>query len=807
MEYLGKYRAVLSEFNNPPNALSHAAAASNQLRPVKVNPSLPCAAELHIGIFFDGTGNNKEIDYGSENKPLPFLLRKHTNVVRLYNAFPDELSLYRKREKKESGDLNQFRRIYVPGVGTDFPEIQEIYSNDDKSSVMYDEKTAQKKTMLTPVFGLGLGAGGEARILWAMIQVLNMVHEFYAGIGEKRFSDKDAFAKIQKMVCETEKVQESKERRIFYKPASKTASFYNLVYTDNRLRRAVFKELRESITIPVNPRPHLQAIHIYAFGFSRGAAEARVFVNWLSEFGWAVPRPAGESTSGWLDLANAGIRMTFPFLGIFDTVASVGVPGMYSLFEGHSGWAHKTLQIPPLIQKCVHLVAAHEIRATFPLDTVRVDEEYPGNCEETVFPGAHSDIGGGYSFEALGKKDLIIQAPRTSNGEQSSQVHPLLQNTAIQSLNRIPSERCEDLQLSRIPGLHMYLRAMENSVPFYTLHQLREQEREEIAKDLLPSQKTIDRMREYLAFAKIPVAPVEEMIRQHTSLYLHWRWKQGYHYAYPNKDTDCEVNRPLLKENELEGLRRTQKELMSVIATYCHEMDRRMLRMMDDHLINGGPDERNIPLDNTNSILYKTAEFLAGQAIDLTLGKVKYIGKMGVALTRAVKSNKMLTEQMIKDAEDLKRFSNNCETAKEVLDILEDWRAMLRLYTYGEAHDTEAPEREAMWLFNGLTFGEKHSDREQKFIGEFFSNHVHDSMAGFDIKEFSINGYGIGKFRRLFFGNDGDDCIVNQVKILNGKNRVKKPQWKPTQNSERALREKIYMRMKRNEERKRGNST
>jgi hypothetical protein len=55
------------------------------------NPNAPgCTGELDIGMFFDGTGNNEKEDYGSRAHPKPFEQRKHSNVCRLYHAFPDE---------------------------------------------------------------------------------------------------------------------------------------------------------------------------------------------------------------------------------------------------------------------------------------------------------------------------------------------------------------------------------------------------------------------------------------------------------------------------------------------------------------------------------------------------------------------------------------------------------------------------------------------------------------------------------------------------------------------------------------------
>ena len=53
-----------------------------------------CEGQVYVGIFFDGTGNNMDIDYyggdGSSTEgngraaPLPPDKRQHTNVVKLY---------------------------------------------------------------------------------------------------------------------------------------------------------------------------------------------------------------------------------------------------------------------------------------------------------------------------------------------------------------------------------------------------------------------------------------------------------------------------------------------------------------------------------------------------------------------------------------------------------------------------------------------------------------------------------------------------------------------------------------------------
>src|SRR5690606_33058668 len=61
-------------------------------------------------------------------------------------------------------------------------------------------------------------------------------------------------------------------------------------------------------------------------------------------------------------------------------------------------------KFPGLVKCCRHFVAAHEQRSCFPLDSIRnEDGRYPGFAREVVYPGVHSDVGGGYTKNEQGK--------------------------------------------------------------------------------------------------------------------------------------------------------------------------------------------------------------------------------------------------------------------------------------------------------------------------------------------------------------------------------------------------------------------
>jgi len=206
----------------------------------------------------------------------------------------------------------------------------------------------------------------------------------------------------------------------------------------------------------MNPTQHIRMINVALFGFSRGAACARAFAIRLA----AECKQEGE---GW---QWRGHPIRLYFMGLFDTVASVGLPAgakawdhspplqaVTTVFsptmgfglmvvpkDGHYEWG-KQLKIPVMVEQCVHYVAAHEVRDSFPLDSVRDGAHYPANTVEVVYPGVHSDVGGGY-------------AP----GEQTR---------ALQ----------DDEKLSQVPLLHMHRAARVAGVPLHALETMEEKVR------------------------------------------------------------------------------------------------------------------------------------------------------------------------------------------------------------------------------------------------------------------------------------------------------------------------------------------
>ncbi|WP_312544280.1 T6SS phospholipase effector Tle1-like catalytic domain-containing protein, partial [Pantoea eucalypti] len=269
-----------------------------------------------------------------------------------------------------SGD-DKYYKYYIPGVGTPFPEV-----NDLDFSMM----------------GLAAATYGEDRINWGLLRIIDALKRTTT---KKSLSNGVSWSAVNKM-------------------ATSVASF-GLTGAANRFEtfQSLLKEMTPDLQkalVPVEPgKPKLLGIKLYVYGFSRGAAAARAFVNWLSEL---LPKPEEGKDKPEQCLAVDGLKipLSVEFLGLLDTVASVGVAHIAPVVEGHMGWANGTQELPAektyggLVKKCVHLVSSHEQRLCFPLDSIRrPDGKYPANSLEVVYPGMHSDLGGGYPPGDQGK--------------------------------------------------------------------------------------------------------------------------------------------------------------------------------------------------------------------------------------------------------------------------------------------------------------------------------------------------------------------------------------------------------------------
>ncbi|PFH10923.1 putative alpha/beta hydrolase family protein DUF2235 [Collimonas sp. PA-H2] len=268
-----------------------------------------CSDIVNISVFFDGTGNNKEVDEGP---------KKWSNPARMWRsaAFAADVS-------------STIYPIYVSGVGTPF---------NGKATGWLDEiwKTGQDN-----IGGSGFGAGGTRRTEYGHNNVNDTLRSVLLSNAKKLDATTKAYAE--------------KGQNQSFADVSKALAGHRLI----------------------------KMINLSIFGFSRGAALGRAFCN-------DFLKDCKTDKDGQLTYQGYPIRIHF--MGLFDTVASFGVPAanMDGLFT------EKNLKVPGQVERCVHYVAAHELRFSFPSDLIRQHGKLMPNWTETIYPGVHSDVGGGY---------------------------------------------------------------------------------------------------------------------------------------------------------------------------------------------------------------------------------------------------------------------------------------------------------------------------------------------------------------------------------------------------------------------------
>lgn len=249
---------------------------------------------------------------------------------------------------------------YIPGVGTPLPEIGE-------------------NTYLQ--MGKAMAKGFNARCLLGYVRVLNAVYRAIAPNRAQILIPPDN----AKGFC----AAADNGNMSAFQESLNTLGVTHKLAVDND-----------------HPPRTIKKIWINVIGFSRGAACARAFVHKLVNE-WApggnlVPKFGGKYA----------LQYQVNFLGLFDTVASVGPPDStratvnIGSFDGHFAFANNgAMRIPDSVRYCVHAFSIHEQRMSFPVDSIReVGGLYPGGIRyEIAYPGVHSDVGGGYAPNEQGK--------------------------------------------------------------------------------------------------------------------------------------------------------------------------------------------------------------------------------------------------------------------------------------------------------------------------------------------------------------------------------------------------------------------
>ncbi|HPH82770.1 MAG TPA: DUF2235 domain-containing protein [Flavobacteriales bacterium] len=130
----------------------------------------------------------------------------------------------------------------------------------------------------------------------------------------------------------------------------------------------------------------ISLLKLDVFGFSRGSACARHFIHRYFESGGGMNFPMQTI----LQLNRITVStVQFPFIGLFDTVASLG-----SDHNDDTPTLHLDSISRGEVIRVVHIVASDEHRFNFSLTDI---QSAGGKGLEINIPGVHSDVGGGYN--------------------------------------------------------------------------------------------------------------------------------------------------------------------------------------------------------------------------------------------------------------------------------------------------------------------------------------------------------------------------------------------------------------------------
>lgn len=178
---------------------------------------------------------------------------------------------------------------------------------------------------------------------------------------------------------------------------------------------------------------YMDGDELYLFGFSRGAFTVRTLVGFMRQVGllhkadefytpelyrlYESSEPYGSPA--W-EHAFRNIKQGRPcppilFLGVFDTVGSLGSPGVIGQLLARNKYKYHDIGLNDCIRNAYHALAIDERRRPFtPSLWIRPDG-WTGVLKQVWFAGAHANVGGSYSPDGLANEALhwmVEQAER-----------------------------------------------------------------------------------------------------------------------------------------------------------------------------------------------------------------------------------------------------------------------------------------------------------------------------------------------------------------------------------------------------------
>jgi uncharacterized protein (DUF2235 family) len=163
---------------------------------------------------------------------------------------------------------------------------------------------------------------------------------------------------------------------------------------------------------------------IFLFGFSRGAFTVRSLAGFMHQVGllrkdedyflpeiYSVYESRNSPGSEQWKRAFRKIRNPQPsppirMIGCWDTVGALGAPGLLGRLFHPGKYRYHQIGLTPEVRFAYHALAIDEKRAPFRPDLWELPPGWNGTLLQAWFPGAHSNVGGGYDPDGLANEAL-----------------------------------------------------------------------------------------------------------------------------------------------------------------------------------------------------------------------------------------------------------------------------------------------------------------------------------------------------------------------------------------------------------------
>jgi uncharacterized protein (DUF2235 family) len=188
---------------------------------------------------------------------------------------------------------------------------------------------------------------------------------------------------------------------------------------------------------------------LFLFGFSRGAYTARSLAGLIRNSGILkrgqeshedkaiglyrdyAPETAPDGEEAVRFRAAHSHDSDVEFIGVWDTVGALGIPGLDGRFRILKGfdWQFHDVSLSAKIKNAFHALAIHEHRTEFLPTLWEKKEDAPAGqvLEQVWFSGVHADVGGGYPETGLSDVTLRWMMDKAEeHGKLAFDYNPLI---------------------------------------------------------------------------------------------------------------------------------------------------------------------------------------------------------------------------------------------------------------------------------------------------------------------------------------------------------------------------------------------